>query len=174
METTPGRSCAAASPPCASVYFNTLDVIYQNVCGMALGYATNSPDAFLNQTVGIDGAYLDGVSITYGLPRQHIWSLGVGHSNQVYSIYRCPCDNSNRNEAPLPPSFVGNNYFCDSDHINGEVWDGACTSNCCTFNNPPGCRVSIGQVRVCGCSEICGEVPVGSVVRCVVRWVDLW
>ena len=104
---------------------------------MALGYATNSPDAFLNQTVGIDGAYLDGVSITYGLPHQHIWSLGVGHSNQVYSIYRCPCDNSNRNEAPLPPSFVGNNYFCDSDYINGEVWDGACTSNCCTFNNPP-------------------------------------
>ena len=26
-------------------------------------------------------------------------------------------------------------------------------------------RVSISQVRVCGCSEVCGEVP-GSVVRC--------
>ena len=133
METTPGRSCAAAGPPCASVYFNTLDVIYQNVCGMILGYVTLSPDAFLSQHVGIDGAYLDGVSITYGLPRQHIWSLAAGLGRP----FRCPCDSTDRNFAPLPPSFVGNNYFCDGDY-NGALWDGeGCTTACCTFNNPP-------------------------------------
>ena len=27
------------------------------------------------------------------------------------------------------------------------------------------CRISISQDRICGCSEVCGEVP-GSVVRC--------
>ena len=27
----------------------------------------------------------------------------------------CPCDNSDQSSAPLPPSFVGNNYFCDGD-----------------------------------------------------------
>ena len=135
METTPGRSCAAASPPCASVYFNRFGVMYQKVCGMALGYAINSPDAFVHLfgDGGIDGAYLDGVSITHGQPRQHIWSLAAGHGGNR----RCPCDNTDRNRAPLPPSFVGNNYFCDGDY-NGALWDGeGCTTACCTFNSPP-------------------------------------
>ena len=113
METTPGRSCAIVSPPCASVYFDTFGLMYQKVCGMALGYAANTPDAFLNRNVGIDSNYLDGVSITYGQPRQHIWSLAVGHG-LPFNLYRCPCDNPNRNQARPPPSFVGDNYFCDS------------------------------------------------------------
>ena len=133
METTPGRSCAAASPPCASVYFDTFGVIYQKVCGMALGYATDTPDAFLNRNVGIDSSYLDGVSITRGQPRQHIWSLAAGHGGN----FRCPCDNTDQNQARPPPSFVGNNYFCDGAY-NGALWDGeGCTTACCTFNNPP-------------------------------------
>ena len=137
--TNPSRSCAAANPPCASVYYDTLNTAYQRVCGKALGYATTSPDGFKRfRSSGINGAYLDGVSITYGQPRQHIWSLAAGHDNSVYSIYRCPCDNPNRRQAPLPPAFVGDNYFCDSDHVNAPVWDGeGCTTSCCSFHSPP-------------------------------------
>ena len=115
METTPGRSCAAASPPCASVYFDTFGLMYQKICGMALGYASSSPDGFFRYVGddGIDGAYLDGVSITHGQPHQHIWSLTAGHGGN----YRCPCDNTDQNQAPPPPSFVGNNYFCDGDYM---------------------------------------------------------
>ena len=137
METTPGRSCAIVSRPCASVYFDTFSVMYRKVCGMALGYATDTPDAFFGRNAGIDSSYLDGVSITYGQPRQHIWSLAAGHAG------RCPCDSTDRNVAPLPPSFVGNNYFCDGDY-NGALWDGeGCTTACCTFNNPPWFAVTL-------------------------------
>ena len=135
METIPRRSCGTANPLCASVSYDSLGVTYQNVCGMALGYVLGSPDAFIRfiDDAGINGAYLDGVSITHGQPRQHIWSLAAGHGGN----FRCPCDNTDRNVAPLPPSFVGNNYFCDGDY-NGALWDGeGCTTACCTFNNPP-------------------------------------
>ena len=131
METTPGRSCAAASRSCASVYFDTFGVMYQKVCGMALGYATGTPDALRDVNRGIDGVYLDGVSITHGQPRRHIWSLAAGHGGN----YRCPCDNTGQNQGL---SFIGNNYFCDDDFLSGNVWDGEnCTTACCTFNNPP-------------------------------------
>ena len=32
----------------------------------------------------IDGYYVEGISITYGNPRQHIWTYAVGrHSNRI-------------------------------------------------------------------------------------------
>ncbi len=136
-QTSPVRSCAVASPGCASVYYDPLTVTYQKVCGMALGYATHSPDGLRNS--GIDTNYLDGVSITHGEPgmRTHIWSLAAGHDDSVYGFHRCPCDNPNRNEAALP-GFVGQNYFCDNDHVDGPVWDGeGCKNSCCSFNSPP-------------------------------------
>ena len=61
---------------------------------------------------------LEGVSITHGNPRQHIWSLAAGHGGIKY---RCPCDSPTRTFAALPPSFVGDNYFCDGDY-NGALW----------------------------------------------------
>jgi len=138
LETSPARSCAGVNESCASVIYDIPGVLYEKVCGMALGYATESPDAYQFGNRGIDAAYLDGVSITHGQPRQHIWSLAAGHSDTVYPAHRCPCDNSDRKEAPLPPSFVGENYFCDSNHINGPIWDGkGCTTSCCSFHSPP-------------------------------------
>ena len=62
-----------------------------------------------------------------------------------------------RGQAPFPPSYVGNNYFCDGNY-NGALWDAMdCTTNCCTFNNPPWFSVSLPaptsddiEVRMCG------------------------
>ena len=108
------------------------------MCGRAVGYGFSSPDAFTRDHVAgdtIDIFYLHGVSVTTdGPPRQHIWSFAVGHGADGF---RCPCDNTNRIQAPLPPSFVGENYFCDGTY-NGALWDGEdCTTACCTFNSPP-------------------------------------
>ena len=60
----------------------------------------------------------------------------------------CPCVASNA--APPPPSFIGNDYFCESGlnapwvdrqyifYPNDPLWDGQdCPSRCCEFNNPP-------------------------------------
>ncbi len=85
----------------------------------------------------IDMPYLDGVSLTHGTPRQHIYSFVAGHGAEFGAEnVRCPCDNPNHMNAPLP-DFVGQNYFCDGNY-NGALWDGMdCTTACCTFNSPP-------------------------------------
>jgi len=130
-------------------------VTYSRVCGRATGFAVSSPDAFHASSEGINDAYVDGISITNGSPRQHIWSFAAGHDQRLGSI-RCPCDTSNRNTAPLPPPFVGNNYFCDGE-VNGALWDAMdCTTACCTFNSPPWFSVTLPtptsdniEVRIC-------------------------
>ena len=151
---TPERSCIAPNTNnnCQGLNFPVSGLTYNRVCGQAVGYAFNSPDAFHDSRNDIDTPYLDGVSVTYGSPRQHIWSFAAGHGGN----YRCPCDNTNRGQAPLPPAFVGDNYFCDGDY-NGALWDGQdCTTACCTFNSPPWFNVTLPapssdpiEVRIC-------------------------
>ena len=154
---TPNRSCHAQyNDNCIGVSFPVSGVTYSRVHGRAVGYGSGTPDAFYNRfgenNGRIDGAYLDGVSITHGLPRQYIWSFGNGHGG----THRCPCGNPDRIFAPLPPAFVGGNYFCDGDY-DGALWDGMdCTSTCCTFNSPPWFNVTLPvptsddiEVRIC-------------------------
>ena len=43
--------------------------------------------------VAIDGIYVDGVSITRGSPRQHIWTYAIGLQETIPLDYpfQCPC-----------------------------------------------------------------------------------
>ena len=111
---------------CSSVFFPSHGISYSKVCGRVYGYQKDTPDGFrrLNYCPGctIDQPYVDGVSITHGSPRQHIWSLGAGHNSNS-----CPCGDG----ASLPhfPSFVGQDYFCDIEDRNSytydsQLWDG--------------------------------------------------
>ena len=96
----------------------------------------------------IDGwyMYVDGLSITHGNPRQHIWTF----ANRLYDgllddndHYNCPCVLGSEFSAP---TFIGTNYYCESGSINtlnfsayyfnDPLWDGSgcITSNCC--DNP--------------------------------------
>ena len=52
-------------------------------------------------TATIDGNYIDGLSITYGNPRQHIWTYATGAFDN--GEIRCPCDGT----GGTTPSFVG-------------------------------------------------------------------
>ena len=100
----------------------------------------------------IDVRYIDGVSLTYGSPRQHIWTFAnaLDEADPYNDRSRCTCTDSSRPNPP--PSFVGNDYFCETGvppgqsfnhsvfYPNDPLWDGqGCgpTSTCCTFNNPP-------------------------------------
>ena len=135
LDTAPDRSCTiSGNSGCEGVTYQ-VNVPYSQVCGRITGYSIRTPDGFLRGG-SIDGAYLDGVSVTHGSPRQHIWSFAAGHG-LIANGYRCPCDNTDCNQARLPPTYVANNYYCDGDY-NGAVWDGiGCTTICCNFNNPP-------------------------------------
>ena len=174
--TTPKRSCGrpanADRRTCHSAFFQSLS--YSQVCGRIVGYQFGHPQAFVNEYTGhpqtIDGAYVDGVSLTYGNPRQHIWTFAAALQETTSSVaHVCPC---NHNRSASVPSYIGNDYFCETGvptgqtHQNGvfyaddPLWDGeGCgpTSACCTFNNPPWFCKHLPQptnddleIRLCG------------------------
>ena len=53
----------------------------------------------------IDNPYVDGLSITYSSPRQHLWTYAAGHNG------RCLCHSSSF--ASPSPSFIGQHFYCD-------------------------------------------------------------
>jgi hypothetical protein len=93
------------------------------------------------------------VSLTYGNPRKHIWTFANALDEYPHHFqHKCPCTNTNEQSPIGIPSFVGNDYFCETGVPPGQqfnnavfyaddpLWDGqGCgpTSTCCTFNNPP-------------------------------------
>ena len=83
---------------------------YQRVCGRARGYQKGSPDGFL-LSGDINTPYIDGLSITHGTPRQHIWTYAIGHTDGHSGSFNCPCAAI---PGSAPPSFVGSDYYCES------------------------------------------------------------
>ena len=74
---------------------------------------SNSMSTYLHcyfTIVSIDGPYVDGVSLTYGSPRQHIWTFAAGQSEFSNVNDNCPCDVTIN--ITIPP-FVGGDYFCE-------------------------------------------------------------
>jgi hypothetical protein len=162
---------------CIGEYFSTRGLQYGKVCGRVIGYQEGSTDTFerfQNQQNTIDDAYVDGVSVTYGMPRTHIWTFAAGASEGTVTdhITNCPCANAWAavNAAPAP-SFVGDNYFCESGNPgrglgsggitfgDDPVWDGEqCEGECCSNGkSPPWFSVTLPnptsddiEVRICG------------------------
>ena len=150
---------------------------YDRVCGRITGYQKGFPDAFTSSSRSINTFYADGISVTHGSPRQHIWTFTAGVDEQSNGGSTCPCVAGSRSGSRIP-SFVGQNYFCESGltrfnnvHVlfsNGDpLWDGqGCgpTSSCCTFNSPPWFNVQLSspttnniEIRICGDSGISDE-----------------
>ena len=115
----------------------------------------------------IDTAYLSGVSLTHGPAglRQHIWSFvgAIYEQDPNYLTYlNCPCTNTNISWPHQVPSFINNNYFCDTGnpgpgystatyYTDDPLWDGkGCSSTCCEFNTPPWfCKSLPQEIRNC-------------------------
>ena len=109
-----GRPASSSGGCQSSVQFQSYGVPYSEVCGRVTGYQYYSTDAFEIPNVGINSHYVDGVSLTHGSPRKHIWTFVAGlQKNTLYSggLYACPCSPGSKQ---TPPSFVGNDYFCES------------------------------------------------------------
>jgi len=137
---------------CSSTYFSTNGISYQRVCGRARGYQKGSAYGFYayhnqHQTT-IDDYYADGLLITNGNPRQHIWTYAAGYyDNLIYTSGNCPCAIGG---GPVSPPFVGTNYYCESGRVstysisfyyfNDTLWDGSdcySSTNCCTNPTQP-------------------------------------
>ena len=148
----------SSSGSSASVFFSTYGVIYNKVYGRMIGYQYKSPDGFppdlggepLVNNPNIDNIYVDGVSITYdNNPRKHVWTLGVGWVADNANSYGCPCNTGNTETTV--PSFIGNNYYCESGiasgypnsvlYANDPLWDGqqcgGLEGPCCTNSKMP-------------------------------------
>ena len=98
---------------------------YSKVCGKVRGYQNVVPVAFYPYYSGsertIDSIYTDGISITQGSPRQHLWTYVAGVSETNYGdVYACPCARSGYNQHWIP-TFVGNNYYCEAG-FNGSYY----------------------------------------------------
>ena len=151
------RMCAinSNSGTCSSVTFRIESSGYSKVCGKIIAYQVSTTDGFStydNRNPGINGNYVDGVSLTHGNPRHHIWTFAAAlQEHNSYHASSCPCTvGTNANYASRPPAFVGNDYFCDTGsegqanygvfYSDDPLWDGdGCESpnTCCSFNNPP-------------------------------------
>ena len=130
--TSPLRMCAGGtSSGCTSVPYTTLDLNFTHVCGQAMGYSYRTPDAMDGLIETIDNAYVDGLSITNGSPRHHLWTYAAGGNGQ------CLCHSPSYSSAP--PSFVGQHYYCDgySGNWDYSLWDGEGCSAGYTCCDPP-------------------------------------
>ena len=107
---TCGRPTGGAS--CVPVMFPSNGISYSEVCGKVVGYQYGSPDA-VDGGGTIDSYYVEGISITRGYPREHVWTLMAGSFQSYSSVGNCPC-NTPPGSSQSVPAFIGNDYFCES------------------------------------------------------------
>ena len=196
------RACGRATSSrasCTSVQFPSNGISYSQVCGRVVGYQYASPDAdypgdYSGEPYGsviephhndINSYYVDGVSITHGSPRQHVWTLIAGVNEAIidyHGYFNCPCSQGSLQNSTLQ-SFIGNDYFCESGnpdnswqyilYTSDPLWDGkgcdSIESNCCTsrpslpwFNKVLNTtNTDYLELRVCGDESTSNEdVPV--------------
>ena len=141
------------SPGCSSTVFPVQGVGYSRVCGKIIGYQKSTVDGFQPYHLGgrtVDSTYVDGISLTHGSPRKHIWTLVAAlHEYNSHWPHVCPCTNTRNSMHVQIPSFVGDDYFCDTGSENryqalfygdDPLWDGeGCGqfNTCCSWNTPP-------------------------------------
>ena len=80
---------------CSSVTFFTSNT-FSRVCGKIKAYQFGHPDAFFPSISNIDNCYVDGISLTHGRPRQHIWTFAVANDEALSPHSKCLCTNINR------------------------------------------------------------------------------
>ena len=169
---TPAKLCGRRTAPgCSGVTYPVEGIRYSKVCGQARGYQYFSTDGFQTSSYDndINSFYADGVSITFGNPRRHIWTYAIGISDDYNynGANNCPCA---KYPGSTPPAFVGLDYFCESGvtgryednnriALEDPLWDGygcGLGNSCCAQAGMPWfCRtlpqevIEDIEVRVC-------------------------
>ena len=152
--TSPKRTCGTPGS-CVSTTFPLNGVKYSKVCGKIISYQYGHPDAFApyyyNSGLTIDSGYVNGISLTHGqTSRKHVWTFAAAVDEIRSNHWVCPCTKTDTPYTGRVPSFIGQDYFCDTGsryrhqahqfYSADPLWDGSgcgSTSSCCGFNNPP-------------------------------------
>ena len=122
---------------CSSVTYPT-GGSYTNICGQVRGYQFGSPNAFDGiHGKSINDPYVDGISITHGSPRQHVWTYASWYREDQSKIapHVCPCGRSDPSDYSGVPSFVSKDFYCETAFASrtrtnriaweNPLWDGA-------------------------------------------------
>ena len=95
--------CTAKSADCYSVYFPASSTTYSKICSRIVGYVKGGMDGFypsahdhgkvngytpVTSSRSLDGVYVNGISITSGDSRKHVWTYAVGLSDD-YNYSQC-------------------------------------------------------------------------------------
>ena len=135
--TTNQRACGRSiNIDCSSVTYPA-GGSYTNICGRVRGYQFKTPNAFEGLRGNlVNDSYVDGISITRGSPRQHVWTYtAYWYEGRTISHQLCPCGQTNTSDYSNVPDFVGTDFYCEtsftakrrSNRIAWEnpLWDGA-------------------------------------------------
>ena len=169
------RACGRPeSGGCVSVQFPSNGISYSQVCGRVVGYQYGHIDALDSGSNDINSYYVEGVSITRGSPRQHVWTLMAGITEANAGSNSCPCNNGST--VRVEP-FIGDNYFCESGnnvsnwsyilYTSDPLWDGkGCGSleaPCCTapglpwFHRDYGTNTTTDYIELRVCADVGSE-----------------
>ena len=176
-------------PGCVSARFTVHGKRYSHVHGRITAYQNEYPIAFFRTNYhALDQPYVYGVSLTHGQsPRKHIWTFAGASDETAHDItFKCPCINTNIHSSIRIPSFIGNDYFCDTSLNNhytnyrrvlnpsDPLWDGqGCgpTNSCCSvpsecndsppwfIKNLPSPTTDEVEIRLCQ-PEYDGSTPI--------------
>ena len=128
--TTKQRACGRRKDRgCSSLMYH-IEGNYTHVCGRVRGYQFGETEAFSG--TNINSSYADGVLITHGSPRRHLWTYTAG-AFETHN-HSCPCFPLTSSDMPPPPNFVETDYYCESGFVSNHedriawenpLWDGA-------------------------------------------------
>ena len=142
--------------------FDTYGIQYSRVCGRIRAFQKGSTDAFASpdpkkngvRGVSINQPYVDGISLTHGNPRSHIFTFASALNDKTtgFTFAQCPCMRTFGQRAPRVPSFVGRDFVCNTANLDQnipknntqfldyDIWGGnRCSSRnqCCSARGLP-------------------------------------
>ena len=186
--------CTRNVKGCSSIHFGSLGKNYSAICGRVIAYQYGNMNAFHSESSSINGAYAEGVLITRGHPREHVWTYTIGDNaanpSGTYAAGDiCPCA---RSHATQPPSFVQGDYYCNSsnggnsDSPSGHLyskplWNGQgpsyfAESTCCSRPGQPWFSKNLSQpttddieLRWCGDEVLANEGTATELVEIFLR-----
>ncbi len=128
------------------IYLTPKSIGFSEICFTVKGYQIGLTSGFSRLSNSIDENYLDGISITHGYPRTHIWSFASGIGAAQFS---CPCNASSGEPSQQNAlgGSIGRNYSCDSSSgvnipipnqlFTDGIWhDSGCLAGGCCRSSP--------------------------------------